>query len=34
MFRLLALIFLAFAISRFCRGVWFGYHGRPFDGGK
>jgi hypothetical protein len=32
MFRLLIFLALAFAAYRFCRGVWGGYRGRPYDG--
>ena len=32
MFRWLILLLLAFAVYRFCRGVWCGYYGRPVDG--
>jgi len=34
MFCLVIFLLLAFAIYRFFRGVWCGYHSRPFDGGK
>jgi hypothetical protein len=34
MFRWLIFLLLAFAAYRFCRGVWCGYHGRPFDDGN
>jgi hypothetical protein len=31
MFRLTIFLALAFAVYRFCRGVWRGYHRRPLD---
>jgi len=32
MFRWLVFLLFAFAIYRFCRGMWCGYLGRPLDG--